>query len=322
VFGDRRLHRLPGDPGGGLPAGPGRDRVPGVVVEHVDDPRLRRVGEGDAGGVDLPQVVRDGAFEPPPGQPPPRRLLTDQAVAAQDRVHRGDRGRVDAAPAQQLGPDLAGTPAGPIAHRMDGEDSSCSPRGQWTGAAGSRRGHPPSVVRLHTRSGVRRGTDLPRGSQPRPRRCIVPRRPPPGSRTHAYRSRRRRPPRARPRSSARLPWWSRPGSSRAAGHGDHDPELPAPPARRCEAGRHARGRWSPLGCRYRDPGSSRRCGGCAAGAAAGRSTGGSGRRSTAGRGAGPPGHEALDRPRGGKLLHRPHRDVGILPSEHRTDGCA
>ena len=43
-------------------------REAGMVIEDVDHPRRRSVGEGDLGAVDLPQVVGCVAFETPPGR--------------------------------------------------------------------------------------------------------------------------------------------------------------------------------------------------------------------------------------------------------------
>jgi len=53
---------------GGEPSGGGGTREAGMVIEDVDHPRRRSVGEGDLGAVDLPQVVGCVAFETPPGR--------------------------------------------------------------------------------------------------------------------------------------------------------------------------------------------------------------------------------------------------------------
>lgn len=90
-----------------------------MVVEHVDDPDRLGVGERDLGGVDLPEIVREGALEALVRLAPPRRLCGDQVVALQRPVDRRYRRRLPPRPCE-LGVDPARTPARmPFTHGHD-----------------------------------------------------------------------------------------------------------------------------------------------------------------------------------------------------------
>jgi hypothetical protein len=80
MFGDRLLDGAPGRGRGRRPAGVGGDGEPGVVVDHVDHPRLAAVGQLHLGRVVLPQVVGHRPLEPPPRQPSAARLHPDRPL--------------------------------------------------------------------------------------------------------------------------------------------------------------------------------------------------------------------------------------------------
>lgn len=67
MLGDGGFHGPPRGGGGEPPAGGGANSEAGMVVEDVDHPGNRSVGQCDLGAVDLPQVVGCIAFEAPPG---------------------------------------------------------------------------------------------------------------------------------------------------------------------------------------------------------------------------------------------------------------
>jgi hypothetical protein len=84
-------------------AGERAEQVTGVVVEAVEHPSLRALGERNLGRVDLPEVVRKRALEAlarPAAPRPPRR---DQLVALERLVDRRDGGRLEAG-ARKLAP--------------------------------------------------------------------------------------------------------------------------------------------------------------------------------------------------------------------------
>jgi hypothetical protein len=99
--------------------GPGREQVPGVVVQDVDHPCLGVTSEVDPGGVDLPQVVGDLPLEPPGGLGALLRLVGHEVVATQRLVDRGCGRRGGPGP-QQLGADPPRPPPGVVlAHPAD-----------------------------------------------------------------------------------------------------------------------------------------------------------------------------------------------------------
>src|SRR4029453_3450145 len=102
-------------------AGPGRlparrragdrgEQKAGVVVEAVDHPSRLPFGELDLGAVDLPEVVREFPLETLARLRLPRRLWSDQVIAAKSAVDRRHRRGLDPRPLE-LGMDAARAPA-------------------------------------------------------------------------------------------------------------------------------------------------------------------------------------------------------------------